>query len=338
MRLYQASPPDCHLGRLVLEECTGTWYWISLQVALSLLRLDGQVAALFLKAGRREADNYEWAAVVYLHQTIDHFLQTLDNPQITKNHQNPVKLEEITDPAMVNALRNMRDGGHWDRGVDRASSEDQATVGGPRTRSGMKRTVRERDNESPESSHRPIVLARSSHSERVTHEPEMAEPLSELEVKHVVVSSDNGSEQESDSDVEIITVDKMSNGPGEADTKPLLPEVVAPSKRAEIFCFDSILSSPLEGRNPNVLTNQLKENQHTTQQAQEALLKLVMNKSIAVEDYQAISEILAKRELENRIKVIKQAHQQADSVPGPSNLVSRLFLRPLINMLKSGVS
>lgn len=70
---YFSHSRSQHLGRnLPAGGAPATWYSLDKKLAMELLRLDLDIAALFRKASRDEADDYERAVAVYLRQTIDH--------------------------------------------------------------------------------------------------------------------------------------------------------------------------------------------------------------------------------------------------------------------------
>ncbi len=66
------------------ETCTGAWYSVGRELGRELLQLDTKVTALFRKAGRDEADDYERTSAVYLRQAIDHWLAILYKADITE--------------------------------------------------------------------------------------------------------------------------------------------------------------------------------------------------------------------------------------------------------------
>lgn len=131
-RLNQASPRHREEGPLDPEGCTGTWYAIDKKLAAELVQLDAEIAGLFRKSSRDEASDYEKAAALYLRQTVDHWLHVLCKTNIISNYDDPLRLQKVRDPALINVLRNLRDGARWDRGVESApeNRDDEADSDG----------------------------------------------------------------------------------------------------------------------------------------------------------------------------------------------------------------
>lgn len=116
--LDDASPQDRNRGkRLILKECTGTFYIVTADLGKPLLAIDNAIADMFLKISRGEADPLDRETAAYMRQLVDNFLYGLYKSTDIGNYRKPIRLLKIEHEPMLNALRNLKEGRPWYTGV-----------------------------------------------------------------------------------------------------------------------------------------------------------------------------------------------------------------------------
>ncbi|KAG9051547.1 hypothetical protein FS837_004057 [Tulasnella sp. UAMH 9824] len=105
------------------KSCTGKWLMPCLDITEKLQELEKDMHKAWRKVERdkKDAPAYLINKAAYLRRVFDHFLYTL-HCQASKQKdrgtfKKPVRLKRIEEPNMLNALRNLAEGRHYDVGA-----------------------------------------------------------------------------------------------------------------------------------------------------------------------------------------------------------------------------
>ncbi|KAG9042461.1 hypothetical protein FS837_010838, partial [Tulasnella sp. UAMH 9824] len=103
------------------SRCSGKWFRVSNAVAADLRAVEADMLSMWeaIERGRKVSKRRETAAL-YLRQLFDHFLWVL--ARLAKNDEagefnNPLKLDSVQEPHMLNAIRNKAQGKPYSEGA-----------------------------------------------------------------------------------------------------------------------------------------------------------------------------------------------------------------------------